>query len=110
KFGDIRERLDKIVDDSELTDKSEEQLYAAYDALYETCEKAVKDYEAANSQQSRSVPNPRGKSIQATYNGCDKLNAGMLIQRISELRSLHKKMKTFSEPEKFRIDATTKPA
>ncbi|RHZ78531.1 hypothetical protein Glove_162g8 [Diversispora epigaea] len=110
KFGDIRERLDKIVDDSELTDKSEEQLYATYDALYETCEKAVKDYEAANSQQSRSVPNPRGKSIQATYNGCDKLNAGMLIQRISELRSLHKKMKTFSEPEKFRIDATTKPA
>ncbi|CAG8468287.1 1950_t:CDS:10 [Acaulospora colombiana] len=114
KFGDIHQRYEDIVNDSDLYGKNEEQLLEAYDALYITCEKAVRDYEMGNEaihsdQQSRSVPNPRGKAIQVTYNGCDKLNAGMLVQRVSELGVLNKKMK-FSEPEKFRIKATTKPA
>ncbi|CAG8506713.1 5081_t:CDS:10 [Acaulospora morrowiae] len=112
KFGDIRQRYEDIVNDSDFHDKNEEKLLESYDALYATCEKAVRDYGTADTNQidpqSRSIPNPRGKAIQVTYNGCDKINAGMLIQRVSELGTLNKKMK-YTEPEKFRIKATTKP-
>ncbi|CAG8646006.1 20720_t:CDS:10 [Gigaspora margarita] len=114
KFGDIHVRYEDVVNDADLQDKNKEQLFEAYNSLYGVCEKAVKDYEIANDanpngQQTRSIPNPRNKAIQASYNGVDKLNAGLFIQRIAELRRLDKMMKDFSSPDKFKISDSTKP-
>ncbi|KAF0461683.1 SNF2 family N-terminal domain-containing protein [Gigaspora margarita] len=114
KFGDIHVRFEDVVNDADLQDKNKEQLFEAYNSLYGVCEKAVKDYEIANDanpngQQTRSIPNPRNKAIQASYNGVDKLNAGLFIQRIAELRRLDKMMKDFSSPDKFKISDSTKP-
>ncbi|RIB11219.1 SNF2 family N-terminal domain-containing protein [Gigaspora rosea] len=114
KFGDIHVRYEDVVNDADLQDKSKEQLFEAYNSLYAVCEKAVKDYEIANDanpngQQTRAIPNPRNKAIQASYNGVDKLNAGLFIQRIAELRRLDKMMKDFSSPDKFKISVSTKP-
>ncbi|CAG8480149.1 19272_t:CDS:10 [Racocetra persica] len=114
KYGDIHVRYDDVVNDADLQDKNKEQLFEAYNSLYAACEKAVRDYEMANDanpngQQTRSIPNPRNKAIQASYNGVDKLNAGLFTQRIAELRVLDKMMKEFSSPDKFKILSSTKP-
>ncbi|CAG8731097.1 7242_t:CDS:2, partial [Cetraspora pellucida] len=114
KYGDIHVRYEDVVSDADLQDKSKEQLFEAYNSLYAVCEKAVRDYEMANDanpngQQTRSIPNPRNKAIQASYNGVDKLNAGLFIQRVAELHVLDKMMKEFSSPDKFKISVSTKP-
>jgi chromodomain-helicase-DNA-binding protein 1 len=88
KFGDIHQRYEEVVAEASLQEKDKQQLLASYDELYLTCKKAVEEHEASND-----VNNPRGKAIQTTYRDVDKINAGALIQRVSDLRSLYEKMK-----------------
>ncbi|EXX56936.1 Chd1p [Rhizophagus irregularis DAOM 197198w] len=106
KFGDIHQRYEEVVDEASLQEKDQQLLLAAYDDLYLTCKKAVEDHEGSNDA---NLANPRGKAIQATYRDVDKINAGALIQRVADLRSLHEKMRGIADPVRFRITIPTKP-
>ncbi|RIA99594.1 SNF2 family N-terminal domain-containing protein [Glomus cerebriforme] len=106
KFGDIHQRYEEVVAEAGLQEKDRQQLLAVYDDLYLTCKKAVEDHEASNDA---NLANPRGKAIQATYRDVDKINAGALIQRVADLRSLYEKMKGIADYARFRIAMPTKP-
>ncbi|CAI2179377.1 18848_t:CDS:2 [Funneliformis geosporum] len=106
KFGDIHQRYEEVVAEAGLQEKDQQHLLTVYDDLFTICKKAVEEHEASNDA---NFSNPRGKAIQTTYRDVDKINAGALIQRVTDLKSLHDKIKGVADPVRFRIAISTKP-
>ncbi|CAG8600585.1 9734_t:CDS:2, partial [Ambispora leptoticha] len=115
KFGDMHIRYDEVVREADLSYKDKEMLLTCYDDIYWVCEQAMRSTEIRGNGNVESSSNGanrniiKGKVTHVSWNGVEKINAGQLVQRVSDLRCLHEHISVLTSPEKFRFNISLKP-
>jgi chromodomain-helicase-DNA-binding protein 1 len=101
KFGDWKRRLDDILNDADLQNKDVEIVKDSIRNILIACEEAVR---SAKPEQKGSKP----KAITASYGSVTGINAGVMIQRVSDLMFLSKRLEK-QNLAAFRITWSIKP-
>ncbi|KAJ1914379.1 ATP-dependent DNA helicase Hrp3 [Mycoemilia scoparia] len=132
RFGDPQYRYAEVVKDAELARKNKDIIKKVSTELIKTCEDAVRQHfkdSSGNDVNSAAAAAAGGggtggdddpasqlrrnaKAILITYRDITSINAGVVTQRVVDLRHLVNKLKLpplDTEPTKFRLNVPLKP-
>ncbi|KAK9237236.1 SNF2 family N-terminal domain-containing protein [Lipomyces kononenkoae] len=93
RYGDIRERWDRIVADGSFSNKEPERIKKTYDELVTLSKEAVSKEEAKRLDQKLQIqdqaPKKVRKAILFEYKGIKNLNAELILQRPLDMKVLY---------------------
>jgi chromodomain-helicase-DNA-binding protein 1 len=106
KYGDIERRYEDIVMDADISHKMKDIVVECTNAIIRACHKACD--EAPPEPKTTDSKGNKSKLVSATYQGVPITNAQQLIQRVTDLTVLAKRLEK-QKVKSFRIPWTTKP-
>ncbi|KAK9451714.1 SNF2 family N-terminal domain-containing protein [Limtongia smithiae] len=93
RYGDLRERWDRIVSDGSFSNKDSEVIKKIYDEIVETSKSEIARQEAKRLEQSQqAIDNGKRKERKAVlfdYKGIKNLNAELILQRPLDMKVLY---------------------
>ncbi|RUS15317.1 SNF2 family N-terminal domain-containing protein [Endogone sp. FLAS-F59071] len=118
KYGNLRDRYDDIVADTDLEGKDRTILLAVADELMAVCvaeqEKKKADTNGPHDDDdvngdSKTAKANSKKAVLITFKGVNSVNAGQVVGRATDLKVLADRLKSMASPEKFRLSIPLKP-
>ncbi|PIA19521.1 hypothetical protein COEREDRAFT_78864 [Coemansia reversa NRRL 1564] len=128
KFGSPEDRFEQVVAEAELENKDADAVKAQGLALIKSCEDAMRANlnTGGNNEPTDSTPGGGGgdedepvsnykrnaKAVLVTFHGVHSVNAGVVVQRVTDLAVLSRRLEQPAlreDPTKFRIGVPLKP-
>ncbi|KAK9365497.1 SNF2 family N-terminal domain-containing protein [Lipomyces kononenkoae] len=111
RYGDIRERWDRIVADGSFSNKDPERIKQTYDELVTLSKEAVSKEEAKRLDQKLQnqdqAPKKVRKAILFEYKGIKNLNAELILQRPLDMKVLYDAIPE-EDPYNFKLTGPVK--
>ncbi|KAK9376288.1 SNF2 family N-terminal domain-containing protein [Lipomyces chichibuensis] len=112
RYGDLRERWDRIVADGSYSNKDPERIKQTYDELLALSKEAVSQEEAKRFDQQQQNQDQAQKKVRKAilfeYKGIKNLNAELIIQRPMDMKVLYDAISE-EDPYSFKLTGHVKP-
>lgn len=117
-YGNLRDRYDDIVADTELEGKNSEILLALADELMTACETAIAEHDRNGgdsnddndtNEDSKTLKVNSKKAVLINFKGVNNVNAGQVVGRVMDLKVLADHLSPMANPEDFRLLIPLKP-
>ncbi|RKP23044.1 P-loop containing nucleoside triphosphate hydrolase protein, partial [Syncephalis pseudoplumigaleata] len=104
RFGHLHERYDLVVNEADLVKKDRELVMKQAQDIEALCKEAVVAQlgEVDDICTALTTRRKADKAIQCEIHGVT-INAGQMLQRLADLRCLHKQLSSIADPLRFRM-------